>query len=191
MSGSLAPSKQALRPVFKQRRRALLPAAEAAIQRQAVLEIAALLSPGDWLGLYWPLRGEVDLRMLAQQPVLQQRLALPRAHGQQLSYHPWQPGDPLSADASGIPAPSTTTALDPAQLTLLLVPALALDQRGIRLGYGGGWFDRLRSQPAWQAIPAVAVLPSGCIVEELPADPWDVPFTAWLDEQGLHWLQAM
>lgn len=185
------PSKEALRTAFKQRRLAQLPTAEAAIQRQAVMTLPPLLSAGDWLGLYWPLRGEADLRLLAQLPALRQRLALPRASGEQLSYHPWQPGDPLSADASGILAPQAAEALEPAQLALLLVPALALDRGGIRLGYGGGWFDRLRSQDAWRRVPALAVLPSGCVVEELPADSWDVPFEGWLDEQGLHWLQAV
>ena len=72
-----------------------------------------------------------------------------------------------------------------------LVPALALDQRGIRLGYGGGWFDRLRSDPLWGAVPALAVLPAGCLVEQLPSDSWDVPFQGWLDEHGVHWLQAV
>jgi uncharacterized membrane protein YdfJ with MMPL/SSD domain len=51
--------------------------------------------------------------------------------------------------------------------------------------------DRLRSDPAWRAIPALAVLPAGCLMKRLPRDPWDVPFNGWLDEKGLHWLQAV
>jgi 5-formyltetrahydrofolate cyclo-ligase len=76
-------------------------------------------------------------------------------------------------------------------LGLLLAPALAFDQRGFRLGYGGGWFDRLRSDPRWGAIPALAVLPAACLAATLPVDTWDVPFQGWLDEQGIHWLQAV
>jgi len=67
---------------------------------------------------------------------------------------------------------------------MLLVPALAMDQRGIRLGSGGGWYDRLRADPAWRLLPALAVLPAACVAPSLPADPWDVPFTGWLDEIG-------
>jgi 5-formyltetrahydrofolate cyclo-ligase len=70
------------------------------------------------------------------------------------------------------------------QLALLLVPALAMDQRGIRLGSGGGWYDRLRADPAWRQVPALAVLPAACLAPSLPADPWDVPFNGWLDETG-------
>ncbi|MFN5162901.1 MAG: 5-formyltetrahydrofolate cyclo-ligase, partial [Cyanobacteriota bacterium] len=73
-------------------------------------------------------------------------------------------------------------------LGLLLVPALAIDRRGIRLGYGGGWYDRLRADPAWRAVPALVVLPAACVVEALPSDPWDVPFDGWIDESGLHWI---
>ena len=73
-------------------------------------------------------------------------------------------------------------------LALLLVPALAFDNDGIRLGYGGGWYDRLRADPAWRRVPALAVLPAACRMETLPRDPWDVPFDGWLDETGLHWI---
>ena len=38
---------------------------------------------------------------------------------------------------------------------------------------------------------ALAVLPAGCVVPALPRDRWDVPFHGWMDEQGLHWLQAV
>jgi 5-formyltetrahydrofolate cyclo-ligase len=78
--------------------------------------------------------------------------------------------------------------LAPEALGLLLVPALAIDQRGIRLGSGGGWYDRLRADPAWGALPALAVLPAACVCPRLPRDPWDVPFSGWLDERGLTWL---
>jgi 5-formyltetrahydrofolate cyclo-ligase len=59
-----------------------------------------------------------------------------------------------------------------------------MDQRGIRLGSGGGWYDRLRADPAWRQVPALAVLPAACLAPSLPADPWDVPFNGWLDETG-------
>jgi 5-formyltetrahydrofolate cyclo-ligase len=108
-----------------------------------------------------------------------------------LRYRAWRPGEALVPDACRIPAPAGAAALKPDELSLLLVPTLALDQPGIRLGSGGGWYDRLRADPAWRAIPALAVLPAACITRDLPRDPWDVPFDGWLDERGLHWLQAV
>lgn len=183
-------SKAELRQQFRSLRRLLLPVAEAELQRQANA-LESLLGAEQRLGLYWPLNGEADLRGLADQPSLHQRLALPRVEAGALTYRCWQPGDALSPDDTGIQAPAVGAALQPQELGLLLVPALAFDASGIRLGYGGGWFDRLRSDPSWRKVQALAVLPAGCLVPALPRDRWDVPFNGWLDEQGLHWLQAV
>lgn len=163
---------------------------EAAIQAHALRQLPPLLEGAGWLGLYWPLPGEADLRAL--EPLLRGRVALPsvEAGDQGLVYRPWDPRQPLARDACGLPAPAPgAPPLMAAQLGLLLVPALAFDAAGIRLGYGGGWFDRLRAAPPWRAVPALAVLPSRCRVTALPQDPWDVPFPGCLDEGGLHWLQ--
>ena len=186
----LAPSKDALRRRFRTLRRQQLEAAQPHLVGAAA-QLASGLDDERILGIFWPLPGEADLRPLAQRPALRQRLALPRVAAGQLRYRPWQSGDPLVADDTRIPAPAQGMDLVPEQLALLLVPALAMDQRGIRLGYGGGWFDRLRQDPAWRMVPALGVLPAGCVVEELPADPWDVPFHGWLDEGGVHWLQGV
>jgi len=81
--------------------------------------------------------------------------------------------------------------LSPEAMGLLLVPALAFDpHNGIRLGYGGGWYDRLRADPAWAAVSALVVLPSACLSANLPREPWDVPFQGWLDEHGVHSIAA-
>ena len=85
------------------------------------------------------------------------------------------------------PPPASGWELSPHALALLLVPALAFDPHsGIRLGYGGGWYDRLRADPAWRAVPALVVLPAACLKANLPQEPWDVPFQGWLDEHGVH-----
>jgi 5-formyltetrahydrofolate cyclo-ligase len=186
-----ASNKAGLRRSFRLRRRLLLPDAEIPLQAHACRSIPPLLARNQRLCLYWPLRGEPDLRLLAQQPASADQLALPRvAHGR-ISYHAWHPGMVLSPDDTGIPAPPQGPELEPEQLGLLLAPALACDHQGIRLGYGGGWFDRLRRDPAWRAVPAITVQPAGCVVEQLPTDPWDIPFHGRLDEHGLHWLQAV
>ncbi len=182
-----AAEKSRLRRQFRTLRLAALAEAEARILAVAQREIPALLPAGLRLGIYWPLAGEVDLRPLA---ALDLPLALPAVWGEapaaaRLIYRPWCPGDPLAADACAIQAP-VTAELRPEAVGLLLVPALAIDRQGIRLGYGGGWYDRLRADPAWRAVPALAVLPATCVVEALPRDPWDVPLAGWLAETGLH-----
>jgi len=170
--------------------------AEASILAAALRQLPPLLAGDQWLGLYWPLAGEPDLRPLA---VAGCSLALPAVEpalaGQpaRMVYRPWSPGDPLAADACGIPAPLAERGpLPPAALGLLLAPALAFDPvSGIRLGQGGGWYDRLRADPAWASVPALAVLPAACLHRGLPRDPWDIPFPGWLDEGGMQRLVAL
>lgn len=188
---STAAEKTGLRRQFRALRRAALADAQAPILAAARRQLPAALVPaGLRLGIYWPLAGEVDLRPLA---ALGLPLALPavwaeRPAAARLLYRSWHPGELLAADHCGIAAP-TSAELRPEDLGLLLVPALAIDRQGFRLGYGGGWYDRLRAEPAWRALPALAVLPAACVVEALPRDRWDVPFAGWLDETGLHWIQ--
>ncbi|MGC6483968.1 MAG: 5-formyltetrahydrofolate cyclo-ligase [Synechococcus sp.] len=168
--------------------------------RAAVAAVLQATPATGHLGLYWPLKGETDLRPLL--PVLQGRkLALPCSDGGhnqrdshqvgsregRLTYHPWDQG-PLHPDGCGIPAPTDRPALKPEQLQLLLVPALAMDFSGIRLGYGGGYYDRLRAMPAWRQVTTVAVVPASCIsTARLPRECWDQPFDGWVCETGVHW----
>ncbi|MEB3243692.1 MAG: 5-formyltetrahydrofolate cyclo-ligase [Cyanobacteriota bacterium] len=182
------PAKSALRRHFRQRRRQAIAAAPDAIAAAALPLLPALLEPPLRLGLYWPIGHEPHLRPLLErlpEPWLR-HLALPAIRGERLLYLPWRPGDPLAPDGARVPAPLGEAGLAPRQLGLLLVPALAIDQQGVRLGAGGGWYDRLRADPRWRAVPALAVLPAACVVASLPRDPWDVPFPGWLDERGLH-----
>jgi len=201
-------SKDSLRRHYRQLRRQSLPLAEAALLEVLATALPQALAAADAkasaranlqakpqaapsrLGLYWPVGHEPDWRPLLERwpEALRQRLALPvvRCEGGvgRLTYGAWHPADPLRADGCGIPAPVAAAPLEADALALLLVPALAIDQRGIRLGSGGGWYDRLRADPAWRQLPALAVLPAACLAPSLPADPWDVPFTGWLDESG-------
>ncbi|GCE65149.1 5-formyltetrahydrofolate cyclo-ligase [cyanobiont of Ornithocercus magnificus] len=140
-----------------------------------------------WVGIYWPLPGEADLRPLCQ--ISQLHLALPGATPNHiLRYHPWvrkNKESSLKADFCGIPAPLSQPCLKPEQISLVLVPAIALDQHAIRLGYGGGYYDRLRSTPRWSKVFALAVLPQACLTSVLlPADSWDLPFNGWITERG-------
>ncbi|WP_255003658.1 5-formyltetrahydrofolate cyclo-ligase [Cyanobium sp. HWJ4-Hawea] len=210
MIAQAEPGKSGLRRYYRQRRQELLFELEEKIAGQVAKALPRLLPPllpsllpsGDgagpedhYLGISWPLPGEVDLRGLAgvnleggglagtglALPVITQGID----QGLVMAYRSWKVGDPLAKDGCGIPAPLGPN-LEPESIGCLLVPALALDPRGIRLGYGGGWFDRLRADSRWRRIPAYGVLPGGCIHPQLPRDTWDVPFNGWIDEVGLH-----
>ena len=184
--------KQALRRHFRNLRH----------QRNDVRLVAALeellkkTNPHHWVGIYWALPGETDLSPLVA-ALPHHRLALPCSDGRhhespeagRLTYHPWNRG-PLQADGCGIPAPLDQPPLAADHLQLLLVPGLAVDRNGIRLGYGGGYYDRLRADPNWRRVPALVVIPEVCIsAKNLPSDPWDQPFDGWVSEQGVHWIK--
>lgn len=190
--------KLRLRREFRRLRREHLPQAQAGILAVARRVLPSLVAEDQRMGIWWPLGGEPDLLSLAhgRGDRLSDRLALPAVlPDRRLVYLPWQVGEALDADACGIPAPhrhglGAIEPLAPSDLALLLVPALAVDPSGLRLGSGGGWYDRLRADPAWRCVPAFAVLPAACVCPALPRDPWDIPFDGWLDETGLHRAHA-
>ncbi|MEB3335585.1 MAG: 5-formyltetrahydrofolate cyclo-ligase [Cyanobacteriota bacterium] len=184
-------TKADLRRRFRPQRRQALAQAPGALATAAAALVPTLLAPPLRLGLYWPVGAEPDLRPLAERLPAPWRphLALPAIRGDRLLYLPWRPGDPLAPDGVGIPAPLGDRGLEPSRLGLLLVPALAVDHGGVRLGSGGGWYDRLRAEPPWRALPALVVVPAACVVPRLPRDPWDVPFQGWLQESGVHWAR--
>ena len=136
-----------------------------------------------YLGLYWPLKNEVDLRHLKENTKVPIALPASNKNGM-LTYHPWTKKR-LEKDICGIPAPLFEPQLSAERISLLIVPGLAIDQYGYRLGYGGGFYDRLRSKPNWESIPSVVVLPKACVTKiPLPIDSWDIPFNGWINEEG-------
>ena len=125
-----------------------------------------------------PLPGEPDIspaldRALAEGKVL----AVPRVLGEgRMEWVALDSLDDLRPAAYGIREPVSGPVLDPAALppdTLALVPCLAADRRGVRLGRGGGYYDRFLAQYKGRRL---LVCPAALLAEELPRDPWDAVF---------------
>ena len=81
---------------------------------------------------------------------------------------------------TGEPAPLETA-------DVIVVPALAVDRAGVRLGRGGGSYDRALSARTTSA-PVIALLHPGEFVEGLPAEPHDVRVDAVADLTGITWI---
>ena len=103
-----------------------------------------------------------------------------------LVFRRWRPGDPLELDQAGCPAP-----LDLAgDVTpdLIMVPLLAFDASGGRLGQGGGYYDRtleaLRAEGRIPRILAVGLAYAAQELDNLPMDPHDQPLDGVLTEAG-------
>jgi 5-formyltetrahydrofolate cyclo-ligase len=92
----------------------------------------------------------------------------------------------LQIGAYGIlePLPNTPT-LQPDEVDLILVPAVACDYQGYRLGYGGGYYDRLLSLPEWASKPTIGVVFEFAYLPHLPSDTWDIQLHGVCTEKGL------
>jgi len=138
--------------------------------------------------LYIPIRGEADTAALASAGrQAGKRLLLPRVEQatHKLWLHRWD-GTPeqLAPGAYGIPEPRPDLPPeDPSAVDLVIVPGVAFDRRGCRLGYGGGYYDRLL--PALALAVKIGLGYGFQLVERIPDEAHDVRLDAVASELGL------
>jgi 5,10-methenyltetrahydrofolate synthetase len=129
-------------------------AAEERAQRtiRIIQHLEGILPPGGvTVSVYWPIRGEPDLREWMHRRATQGgRIALPVATelGRPLTFRAWHPGSRMARGLWKIPYPADGPEVCP---EFTLAPVVGFDAAGFRLGYGGGFFDRtlaaLRPRP--------------------------------------------
>jgi 5-formyltetrahydrofolate cyclo-ligase len=148
---------------------------------------AVPLAEGVVVSAYWPMGDEMDPRPLMEALVaLGHRLALPaiRAAGQPLDFRAWRPGDALQPAGFGTQEPPATA--EELRPGLLLVPLLAFDAAGYRLGYGGGFYDRsLALLRAAGDTLAVGLAYAGQQVAAVPREATDQPLDLVITERGV------
>lgn len=132
---------------------------------------------------YMPIPGEVDLTPLVErQP--QKHWALPRilpAAGHRMVFHPYQPGR-LIRHPFGMAEPAPDLPIvPPGEIQLALVPGLAFDRLGRRLGYGGGYFDRFLHAYSGASL---GIIFQALLRERLPCGEHDVPVQWIVTEAG-------
>ena len=191
------PTKTQLRRAALARRQAL-PATEVAVRSQqlcAQLFRHFPVAEWRWLHLFLPLarRNEPDTwpiiqRIWAELPAI--RLAAPvvQADGVSLKHYELSPTTLLPENRWGIPEPlaDDKTELPAAAFDAVLVPLLAVDATGQRVGYGGGFYDRFLAQcrPGTQLI-GLNVLDEPPVERIANVLPTDVPLTACLTPGGV------
>jgi 5-formyltetrahydrofolate cyclo-ligase len=130
---------------------------------------------------FWPIKDEIDIKpLLAELATSGCRLALPvvQGRGKPLLFRAWLPGDSLEAGVFGTLQPRADREL--LEPDALIVPLLACDEEGWRLGYGGGFYDRtLAGIRARRRVTAVGVGYAGQLVAAVPHGQ---------DDQRLDWL---
>ncbi|HVK55335.1 MAG TPA: 5-formyltetrahydrofolate cyclo-ligase [Burkholderiales bacterium] len=139
---------------------------------------------GAVIGFCWPYRGEPDLTDLIESwrndgivATLPEPLEAQRA----VRFRRWSPDVRMIHGAYGIPVPEGTEVLTP---DLILAPLVGFDDRGYRLGYGGGYFDRLIAD----IVPAPVAIGVGLEQARLNTifpQPHDAPMDYIVTEAGI------
>jgi 5-formyltetrahydrofolate cyclo-ligase len=155
---------------------------------QKILQNLPSLQPHLSVLAYFSIRQEPDLSNLW--PQLRSRsipFGVPRCIDNQLVWHRWEPGNRLVVGAFGILEPEAKApVLQAKDVGLILVPCVGCDRRGNRIGYGGGFYDRLLAQTEWRSIPTVGITFDFGVVESFEADEWDQPLNYICTE--MNWI---
>jgi len=133
---------------------------------------------------YFSFRQEPDLTPLF---ALDKTWAFPRCVGKSLVWHSWQPGTELQIGKYGIQEllPTAPT-IAPITADLILVPTVASNDRGFRLGYGGGFYDRLLSPESNLNVPTIGIVFDFASGIAIPTDPWDRPLDFVCTEMNIY-----
>jgi 5-formyltetrahydrofolate cyclo-ligase len=170
-----------------QARRDALPAnwRKAAAEAIAARDFPLAFAPGTIVSGFMPLKSEINplplMRKLADAGA---RLALPAVagRGKPLIMRGWQWGETLAAGVWGIREPTPNA--PEVEPDILLVPLLAFDRSGHRIGYGAGYYDLTIAQlRAKKPIAAVGVAFAAQELSRVPTAAFDAPLDLVLTEK--------
>lgn len=183
--------RQQIRQQMREQRRTLNEAEQQhrALQLSANLVQSRLFNNSQHIALYLSNDGEIDPCWLIEAawqrgkqcylPVLGLR------PGNRLWFIPYHPETKLINNRFGIPEPvhaRRQRMLKPQSLDLILMPLVAFDQHGNRLGMGGGFYDRtlsfLRYRHSWRKPRLIGLAYEFQRVDQLPQQSWDIPLDA-------------
>lgn len=191
-------SKSELRRRLRERRKALALDERLLAARRVAIHVTAtrLFLVSRRIACYFPNDGEID-----PTPILEQIWAMKKTGylpvlsplcRNRLWFAPARPGMELKSNRFGIAEPVVSTnALVRAQnLDLILVPLVAFDKHGNRLGMGGGFYDRslefLRHRRHLRKPRLLGLAHDFQRVNTLKPDPWDVPLTGIVTDQTIY-----
>lgn len=136
------------------------------------------------VSLYWPIRGEPDLRSLIADIIAKGgRCALPVVVNRRkpLVFRQWQPGEHLEPGVWNIPVPTMGLEVEP---DIVIAPLVAYDQAGFRLGYGGGYFDRTLASLGGRPH-VIGVGFSAAAIATIYPQPHDIAMDQIVTEEGV------
>lgn len=175
-----------LRKALRSRRRAL-PQAEQLRHSEAICRrlMSSALALRGWVAAFAAFDGEPDVMgFVARHP----RCALPVVESAtRMTFRAYRCGEPLQMNRFGIAEPARGASVAPLRLSAALLPLVAFDDAGQRLGMGAGYYDR---RFASRHTVLVGIAHELQRVPRLPHNDWDVPLDAVVTEAGWHCFTA-
>jgi 5-formyltetrahydrofolate cyclo-ligase len=138
---------------------------------------------GRTVGVYWPFRGEPNLRSWMEQIHAQgARCALPVVieRGAPLAFRTWRPGAAMASGIWNIPVPADGVDVLP---DIVVSPVVGFDPAAYRLGYGGGFYDRTLAAMARKPL-VIGVGFSMSAITSIHPLPHDIPMEFIITEHG-------
>lgn len=143
-------------------------------QARSILAFTSFRQEPDLSSLYgFSDRSVVDDALIAHQS-LRQQWGFSRCVGKELIWHQYQPELSWVSGAYGIREPAQDWPhVNLSEVDLILVPAIACDRAGGRLGYGGGFYDRFLAKIGRSTIVTIGIVFSFAYCDQLPLETWD------------------
>lgn len=143
---------------------------------------------GRTVALYRALAGEVPTERIRHACLAAGALLYyPRVTGRgTLGFYPHREGDGWETGPYGIEEPLNPAGVEPrlSGWDIVVIPGLAFDRRGNRLGHGFGYYDRFLGG-LQESVPRIGLAFAGQLVTEVPVDAWDVPVHTLVTEEGV------
>ena len=184
-------SKKAVRNALREQRQGLT-AELVASHSKSIFEHVIQFEPfsmAQTVALYLPIDNEVDTSFLITHlNTFGKMLCLPVVEpGRMLGFGLYSPGDPLRQGSFGISEPLSREWVDISSIDLMFLPLVGFDPNGTRLGYGGGYYDRVLSGlETGKAQPVLAGLAFELQENaQLPCAAHDVPLQYVVTERGV------
>lgn len=161
----------------------------ALLERQLAERLTSLCAGASVVGGYSPMGSEISpLAAIEEARAVGRIVAFPSFDNPAKPFC-FRAGDPTSSGPFGILQPRVTApAVEP---DLVLVPLIAVDSRGARIGRGKGHYDRVLGRLRRNGTRLIGVgWPMQLLTMAIPCDPWDVPLHAFASPGGIQWFDS-
>ena len=178
------------RKVFSEKRKSI-PVETKQIYDKSILSViinSQIIYPFDKVLCYVSVNDEADTRALIDYLLeIGKDVYVPHCKNRVMNFYQLNNTDELIEGAFGIPTVDTSakTPLVDFDKCICIVPALAFDMKGYRLGYGGGYYDRFLDG---KNIFKLGISYEICLTQTLPCDPFDITVDAVITEKAIRKL---